>query len=250
MVIPTPMVSAPAVTAPMPIPQPVLTPSEEVIANTPAPAAVNSEIQILNSTRFSLDYAVDEVRPGSPARVEFWATRDRGRNWERIGEDVDRRSPAELNLPGDGYYGIALRVTTGNANQPNIGDTPDFWVEVDTTKPVASLLPPTVGQGADTGSMLILWTASDRRLQPEPISLSYAVRPEGPWMPIAKALRNDGVYRWMMPPMVGTQVFLRMEVMDQAGNVTRVDSRGPIALDTKPKVRVLGVTPARMPGLE
>ena len=255
-----PRISPPApVVVPFPAPVPVTPPVQLPVPfqdpmTTRSPMSTMpispGEIQTLNTLKFALDYAVDEVRPGSAEKVEFWLTRDRGRSWERLGDDADRRSPAELNLPCDGLFGIALRVTTDKPISPLPGENPDFWIEVDTTKPVASLLPPTLGTGPEAGSLMILWTASDRGLQPEPISLYYSVRPEGPWTTIAKGLRNEGVYRWSLPGMVGSQLFLRLEVADRAGNVTRVDSKSPVQIEPKQRIRVLGVTPAKMPGLD
>ena len=54
-------------------------------------------------------------------------------------------------------------------------------VEVDTTKPAVNLLQPTIGTGADEGTMLITWTAADKNLLSNSVNLYYATQSEGPW---------------------------------------------------------------------
>src|SRR5262249_748662 len=61
--------------------------------------------QLVNGTHCSLDYALDSP---NVSRVEAYATRDGGRTWMRLGDDPDRRSPIEFDLPEDGVYGVTL----------------------------------------------------------------------------------------------------------------------------------------------
>jgi hypothetical protein len=174
-------------------------------------------------------------------KVEFWATRDHGKSWQRVPDESNGRSPAQLLLPGDGLYGIAIR-SGGNRQAPTANEVPDCWVEVDTTKPFANLLPPTVGTGAEAGTLLILWTAHDKNLASDSIALSYATQPGGPWQPIVTGHKNEGVYRWTLPPDIGGQVYLRLEVSDRAGNVGRAELQQPVMLDAaKPRVKVLAI---------
>ena len=53
-------------------------------------------------------------------KVEVYLTGDGGLNWQRLQEDPDRRSPAEIDLPGEGLFGIRLVITNGNG----FGGTP------------------------------------------------------------------------------------------------------------------------------
>jgi hypothetical protein len=222
-------------------------PSEETVEQTSllVPAAADaSPHQILNTTRAALEYRLDQVGPSGVSKVEVYITSDKGKTWQRLCEDPDRRSPADLTLPGEGVYGICLAVTNGNGfggAPPKPGDRPLCWIEVDMTKPHAQLheVDPVVKDGA----LEIRWTASDKNLGPEPISLFYAAKREGPWLPIARGLRNDGVYRWRFPRDVGGRFYLRLEVVDRAGNKARCDSDSPVVLDmTEPRAMVVGVT--------
>src|SRR5437016_8986678 len=53
------------------------------------------------------------------------------------------RSPIEFDLPGEGLYGVALVMTNGtglSTTPPQTGESPDYWVEVDLTRPAAQLI--------------------------------------------------------------------------------------------------------------
>lgn len=200
--------------------------------------------QIINSKHASIEYRIDPVGPSGVGKVELWMTADKGASWQRAGEDVDRRSPAEIDLPGEGLYGIRLAVTNGNGfggATPAPGDTPHSWIEVDTTAPVVQLRdidPMTSG-----GTLEIRWVATDKNLSAEPINLYYATKREGPWQPLARNVKNDGSYRWGFPHDAGNQFFVRLEVTDQAGNSTRCETPMPVVLDmTEPHALVVGVT--------
>jgi hypothetical protein len=173
-------------------------------------------------------------------------TRDKGQTWKFLCDDPDRKSPVEIDLPGDGLYGLSLVVSNGGAasSPPAVGETPDWWVEVDTSKPVAQI----TSVSCENGALNITWTASDNCLRPEPIDLFCANRPEGPWLPIARGLRNDGSYRWVIPASFGAEIYVRMEVTDRAGNVTVCQTPHPgmpVSRDqAHPKAHVIGLAPA------
>jgi hypothetical protein len=209
----------------------------------PAPAAPSNR-QLINTTRASIDYRIDQVGPSGVGKVEIWLTADEGRTWQRFGEDADHRSPADLNLPGEGVFGIRLVVTNGNGfggKAPVSGDAPASVVEVDLTKPFAQLRE--VEPVGANGTVDIRWTASDKNLGPEPVSLLYAAGREGPWLPVAQNLKNDGLYRWNFPRNGVSQFLVRLEVTDLAGNVSRCETQTPVVLDTtEPQVQVLGVS--------
>ena len=206
--------------------------------------------QLVNNPRVVLDYQLDQVGASGVGRVDIYITRDSGQNWQKIGEDADKKSPAEVNLPGDGLFGISLAVTNGRGfggNPPQPGDQPDWWVEVDTTKPTAEITGIRTGNpGEDAGAIYISWTAKDKNISPEPIDLFHAPSREGPWLPIAKGLRNEGQYRWVPGRDVGSQAFIRLVAHDQAGNIARSETVQPVPLDdmSRPRARPVGLNPA------
>jgi hypothetical protein len=189
----------------------------------------------------TLAYQIDQPGPEGVGRVEVWMTRDKGQTWKFLCEDPDRSSPVEIDLPGDGLYGLSLVVGNGPSlapTPPAPGEIPDWCVEVDTSKPVAQI----TGVRLENGALVITWTASDNCLKPEPIDLYYAARPDGPWLPIARSLRNDGNYRWAMPANLAAEIYVRLEVTDRAGNVAECQTPQPVARDSmRPKAHVIGL---------
>lgn len=200
--------------------------------------------QLVNSTHVFLDYQIDQTGASGVGRVEIWHTRDIGKTWQKLAEDSKRKSPAEIELPGEGLYGISMVVCNGrgfSTNPPASGDTPDMWIEVDTTRPTVEL---TGAKVAEDGAFVITWRAFDKNIADEPIDLYFAVNREGPWRPIGKGLKNDGAYRWAPGQEAGTQAFIRLVVHDLAGNVAVSETVQPVVLDdlSRPRGRVLGIS--------
>jgi hypothetical protein len=208
--------------------------------------------QVINTTKFSLAYQIEQQGPSGVGKVEAWITRDRGQSWQRLCDDPDRQSPVQLELPGEGLFGVSLVVCNGRGfggTTPAQGDAPDWWIEVDLSSPVAELVAVRPNTGDDPLGMVITWNARDKNFGPEPIDLYYAVNRDGPWMVIAKGLRNEGRYRWTVPQQVGPQAFIRLVATDRAGNRVQCDTPHPVALDdlSRPRARVVGVSGSNLP---
>jgi hypothetical protein len=230
----------PAPPAPTQLPTPTPTPSAPVGNGTA------ESPQLIGSTRCTLAYSVEPMG-GPPGKVEVWATRDHGRSWLYLGEDADKQSPAELDLPGEGVYGltiVVLRTGQAGGQAPAAGEAPDWWVEVDTTKPDVRFLGAQLGEGAP--GLHITWSAADKNLGENCVQLSYAAGPAGPWQPIVSGHPNTGRFDWVPPPTAGSSAFLRVEATDKAGNVGSQDSGSAVALAApRPKAKVTGVVAAR-----
>jgi hypothetical protein len=210
------------------------------VPSTPVTDLMVPSHQIINSTHATLAYQVEQQGPTGVGRVEVWMTRDKSQSWQFLCEDPHRRSPVEIDLPGDGLYGLSLVVSAVGAVSvpPASGETPDWWVEVDTTKPVAQIL----GVQNEGGTLVITWVANDNCLKPEPIDLYYATHQGGPWFLISRGLKNDGSYRWALPPGATGEVYVRMEVSDRAGNVTDCQTPQPVVLNqVRARARVIGL---------
>ncbi len=216
-----------------------------VVPQVEAPA----KRHIVNNSHVFLNYEVEQTGVSGVGRVEVWFTRDLGQSWHKLGEDLNRKGQAEVDLPGEGVYGVTVVIANGRgfgATPPLPGSVPDYWIEVDNTKPHAELLNVRSNPNGDDGSLHITWTAKDKNLHPEPIDLYYAVNRQGPWQPIAKGLKNEGIYRWTPAAEVGSHAFIRLTVRDQAGNTASSESVQPVPLDdmSRPRGRLVGVTTA------
>jgi hypothetical protein len=244
----------PAITTPPAAIDPMLKPAPVTprVAEKPAaepPPTISSTDQIINSHRCILNYAFEGIEPSAVQKVEAYATRDEGKTWQMIGEDPDRVSPIELQLPGDGRYGIIIVVSaTGRPGQPPVaGEEPDWWVEADTTPPEVTLESATPGVGEDAGLLILKWHVSDKNLKPDAVEFAWASAPEGPWQSIAKGLRAEGLYRWQVPRDAGSKAYLKIEAQDKAGNIGRASTSQPVPIEVnRPRAKVLGINPAAM----
>jgi len=204
---------------------------------------VGERPQMVNRRTFELDYEVDAVGNSGIAKVELWGTRDGGRHWQRFGQDDDNRSPIVATVVAEGLYGFRVVVESGNglaSEAPHDGDLPEVWINVDLTKPTARITATDVTH--EQGELAIGWEASDAALEPRPVSLFYSDQPRGPWTPIAAGLENTGRFVWRLDNHAPEQVFLRLEVRDEAGNVGADETRTPVLIDRqRPQGRIRGV---------
>jgi len=233
------------------------TPPTEIAKQTPVekqtPAAeAESEIfldaagnRIVRDGSFDISYEIGEVGPSGVGAVEFYITRDAGRKWFKLGDDLDHRSPFRVKVPGDGIYGFEIRVRSGAGlatDPPQPGDAPSIIVVVDQTPPVVQLYPAQQGQGASLNKIMIRWKAEDENPASRSVSLAYSTTPNGPWTTIRDWDKDTGSYLWVVADDVGPQLFVAVSARDAAGNVRRMVTNKPIVVDLKkPSAKIVGV---------
>jgi hypothetical protein len=216
-------------------------------------APADAKIRMVNARHFSLNYDVKEVGPSGVSEVDIWYTQD-GNNWQKYRtktctKNQDGKAPytLEINVTDEGLYGFTLVVRSGvgmSDRPPQVGDKPQVWIEVDTTKPEVQFTDIVVGRGVDKGKMFLSWRASDKNLTVKPITLSYSNNIEGPWTAIAEKLENTGRYVWNIPADVPYEFFIRGEAIDKAGNVGTAMTQKKIAVDlSQPKAQILDIEP-------
>lgn len=214
-------------------------------ATTTAPRTVSSNasnVVLINSTQVSIDYNVERKGPTGVSKVEIYGTTDGGLSWKRFCEDADRRSPAEVRLPGEGTFGLRLVGFNGNGfgRPPSPGAQPLTTVEVDLTKPKIQtwkVMP------VKNGKLEIHWKTIDKNLGATPVNLFYSQERNGAWKPLVKRQPAEGTYHGSIPADIAEQIHLRLEVVDLAGNVSRCETPNPLTLDrTEPDISVVGVT--------
>jgi len=208
-------------------------------------------VNLVNSKRISLNYELKEVGPSKVSLVELWLTRD-GRTWQKFKEDTGNgqtgpQPPFIVEVNEEGQYGFTLVARSGvglGERPPQVGDPPQVWVEVDLTKPAVRILNVDPPRTVEDRNLTITWSASDKNLGRQPITLSYAEQAEGPWTPIAANLENTGRYVWPMPLNVPFRIHVKVEASDRAGNVGSGQTTNPILVDlSKPKVNITTVEP-------
>ncbi len=223
-------------------------------AKTPAPLPFPPirSAKMVNNPRVILNYQVEGKGASGVGKVEVWLTPDQGQSWQPLVEDKDKTSPVEIHLHGEGLFGLSLVATNGRGfgGQPPVsGDAPDWYIEVDRTPPQVHLHSVKPIQPNQPGLILISWSARDKNLAEEPIDLYYSNNAEGSWIPIAKGLRNEGQYRWLVPQKAGGHVHVRIVVTDLAGNISHAQTQQPVAIDdlSRPRIRVTGIETVPVP---
>ena len=203
--------------------------------------------RLTSSRRFSLEYDVESVGPEGVAEVELWGTSDGGRTWMKWGSDPDRQSPFDVEVNSEAIYGFRVVIVGKNGlatTAPQNGDAADIWVGVDLTRPQVRLVSAAYGKGSSAGKLDIRWEADDPNLSSRPVTLSIADRPDGQFTPIAAGLPNSGQYLWSFDPRSPRQIYLRLEVRDEAGNAAIDQLTEPILVEgLQPKGRIKGFAP-------
>ena len=122
-----------------------------------------------------------------------------------------------------------------------------MWVRVDTQSPLAQITSVPYGRGKEVGKLVINYRAADPFFTLRPVRISYSRAPQGPWTIIEDNLRNEGRYLWKVDRAVPDRIFLRIEVIDSAGNVGThvlsqfVDVSGLVPRGTIRSVEPVGV---------
>lgn len=214
-----------------------------------APAAVGPRgplppLHFVNQTHLELDYEIPRQGPSGISVVELWVTQDNGQTWHKHKEKTDPLPPFAFDLPGEGQYGFLLIVRSGaglGRSAPQKGEYPELRIEVDTTPPAAQLFP-VEADPRRRDYLFFNWKAEDKNLGATPISLYWAEKREGPWQMIAVDQPNTGRLPWKMPAELPYQIYLRLQVRDQAGNVSIAETSNPVLVDlTEPEVKIKGL---------
>jgi hypothetical protein len=221
-------------------------------------------LQIVNSSKVTLEYQVNKFGPSGVGSVELYVTRDDGQKWERYGEGQNLNIPIPadargttnsvqrsltVTLPGEGTYGFYLVVKSGaglGKPPPKDGVTlPQMRIEVDETAPQANLYAP-VPDPQQKDCLILSWTATDRNLAEKPITLQWSERANGPWETIgAPELPNTGRFSWKLTSQVPPRVHLRLVVRDTAGNMAEAVTPQPILVDlNEPEAQFIGLSGA------
>lgn len=228
---------------------PIASTREEVqrtAAAVPEPAPQTAPKPLLSSSpRIEVNYAVRGAGPAGIGKVELWYTQDNGETWKLFGEDPDKTPPFEVELPSEGRYGLQVVVSSLaglGQRPPRPGDVPQLVIEVDSTAPTGELYQPIPDTQSGKDRLWLHWSATDKHLPPNPVSLYYATEPNGDLYEIVTGLPAEGRYSWQVPKDIPYQVYLVMITKDMANNVSRAVTPEPVVVDlSQPEAEVIGV---------
>ncbi len=224
------------------------------VARMPPPAEPAGAGKVLHvkSKIFQLQYQLDNetVGPSKVASVDIWKLYQ-GRGWQKCREKGSPIGPATVTVDTTGRWGFRLipRSGVGLAERdPQPGDTPDIWVEVDDKPPQVKVINVTVTQEPDGGYLTVIWKADDTHLHAMPITILRSANPKGgEWVSIAKDLPNTGSWRQKTDDLrLGDQYefLLKVEALDEAGNVGSDQWRDSVKVDLKiPRIKDIKLQP-------
>jgi hypothetical protein len=202
-------------------------------------------VQLVNSKHLIIAFDVKGTGPSGLGTVELFYTLN-GQTWRKYGGGAQSQSPFVVDVADDGLYGFSVVAKNGvglGKMPPVPGEAPQVWVEVDTMRPEVHLLGTQAGIDATGRTLSLRWTATDKNLVARPVTLSYAERAEGPWMPFATNVENCGHYTWHMSPGLPNQVLLKIEATDRVGNVGTDQTAMPAPVDlTRPEATITAIS--------
>jgi hypothetical protein len=213
-------------------------------------APIEVERKLVNKKRVTLQCQVDQVGKSGLSAIDVWYLKFQG-SWQKFENaqvaSLDRKTSVTMDFPEEGLYGVTLVAKSGvglSEPPPRSSDAPQIWVEIDTTPPVVEDLRVVVGNGSQKGKLFVYWKASDKNLARESIKISYAEKVDGSsWTPILRQPQlNSSPYVWTMPQDVPSQFFVRVEAVDQAGNVGQAVTPEAVRVDLSvPRAKILQV---------
>ena len=215
-----------------------------VMPNAPTTESGNSPRLVANP-RTTIDYKIEGVGPSGISKIEIWLTNDGGKTWARKGEDSDLQSPATVDLPAEGVFGVVIHAVNGSGGgdpPPGPNHPADAWIELDSTRPQARIINVKPANNESGAGLDIAYTVSDKNLSRQAVTLLVSNRKGGPWTPLVQRAANDGMYHWQIPRHAGFEFYFRLEATDLAGNVGVSETEQPTRFDTsRPKGRVIQV---------
>ncbi len=219
--------------------------SHTVTVQAPAGAGTGPNVQMVNSRSLVIEFDLKDMGSSGVGSVDLWFTRN-GQTWQKSPGAAQTQSPFVLEASEDGMYGFTVVASNGmgiGKSAPLPGDAPQMWVDVDTTRPEVHLLNTRAGADENGRTLTLHWTASDRNMVARPITLSYAERADGQWIPFGMNLENTGSYTWHMSAGMPSHVLVRVQAIDRVGNVSADQSTMPAPVDlTRPTATIRNVT--------
>ncbi len=215
-------------------------------SSSPPPPPAQSRTMMVHSRNLRLSYDLTDVGKSNVSKIQVWATQDT-KAWKKLTEQEQANPPViDVQVDREGRWGFKLLARSGVGRgepEPQPGTQPDFWVQVDESKPVVAIQGVSVDGTPENALMTIRWTATDPHLAEKPITISYSENGQPPWTTMVNGLANDGRFVWSIPTeLPHHSVFIKVEAADQAGNVGFAQTDKPVPIDLAvPKVRIKNV---------
>lgn len=198
-----------------------------------------------NSLHLDLDFDV-KVGQSGVGVLELYYTLDAGKTWQLLDKRDDATKPFSVDVPAEGIYGFTMVVKNKaglGRPAPVSGELPELRVGVDITSPVCDLITPIETVPGSKDMLNIKWNAMDANLSSGPVKIEWSESPTGPWHEVVKNHPNNGRFPWRVPQNTPYKVYLKLDVVDMAGNEGRFITPDPVLVDLQiPEVKLRGLT--------
>ena len=203
------------------------------------------QIEYVKSSDLTVKSKLTRVTRSGVKETILWVNDGKG-GWKedsRLPQKIEAatKDPAVemvYKAPKDGLYGFIVLPVSGagyKPDDPRDGDAAQWLVEVDTTVPTIEIKTIRVGPGGLNGPRVeIDWTALDKNLMPEPITLEYAKdmnSPDKDWKVIAAKIPNSSRYVWEVDDKELWKFYVRATAVDKATNSARSVYKDAVMVD-------------------
>ncbi len=203
------------------------------------------QIEYVKSSDLTVKSKLTRVTRSGVKEAILWVNDGKG-GWKedsrlKVAIESNAKDPAvdmPYKAPKDGLYGFIVLPVSGagyKPDDPRDGDAAQWLVEVDTTPPVIEIKTIRVGPGGLNGPRVeIDWSANDKNLMPEPITLEYAKDPNSPdkdWKVIAAKIPNSSRYVWEVDDKELWKFYIRATALDKAANSARNVYKDAVMVD-------------------
>ena len=198
-------------------------------STTASPAAVQTtlpEPMFWRQLAFSIPFKVTPVAAADqqPVQIRLYVSTNQGNRWD-VAQSV---SPQERSFmfraTGDGEYWFLIRTVDRQGRiSPDVSGPPEMRVIVDTVPPRLDLS----AVRGDAGEIRATWQAFDPLLNADSLKIEYQTA-AGQWRPVAMdrpksggdRSNTSGTLTWWPTDAPESNVAVRAEISDRAGNVT------------------------------
>ncbi len=206
---------------------------------------LSDQFPIISTDILPISYNAKDSGAAGLKQIELYYTNDNGKTWEFYANDPDLKPPLEFKVKQDDLYGFITVATdkAGNTEpKPTPGTLPHVSVIVDREFPQVKILAPNDGELFNvTDKQQIRWSAIDRNLGPNPITLNYSIDSGKTWNNIQTKIPNTGEYQWTPPKESTLDCRVQVIAIDKASNMTTEKSDGFIIDGIAPKTRLIGI---------
>jgi hypothetical protein len=164
-----------------------------------------------------------------PTEVRLYVSANLGGKWDLAQTVSPQTKSFTFRAPGDGEYWFLIRTVDRLGRViPDVGGRPDMRVIVDTIPPRLEL---TATRG-EAGEIKANWLAVDPLLNADSLKIEYQTA-SGAWRPVGvdrprsggDRTTSKGTLTWWPTDAPATQVQVRAEISDRAGNIATIQAK-------------------------